>query len=397
MLERSLAIVKLYASKDYKNYSKIINLHCKIWKVCDLLSETCDYGKEKHIKKQTVLYMEKHLKLGDTNVEETLDCLRVAARDLPGEQTQVLERNLPIFERHYGSNNIRFADVLIDLSKLYGQDDLIRRKQIQEQALSIYESHYGTDHIIVADALALLAETYRDLCNYHKQKERLERALPIFEEQLDSVNPVTADRLLYLAEIYGALRDYHKHIALLERYLIGVETEYGAYGVISNIKKCLANAYEVSRKHVKEKHFLERLLSDKHDRDVAGIKQRLSIVYTALGYPLHGAVVAGELKKENNLVLVSDNVNTKMTDDGLTPLHLAAREGYEDIASLLMRKAQISKTTMVQRHCIGLFKKITKILHFFYSQKMQNLIFETTMVKRHSILLHEKAIWNFYV
>ena len=56
-------------------------------------------------------------------------------------------------------------------------------------------------------------------------------------------------------------------------------------------------------------------------------------IYWAAGYPLHGAVVIGDLDEVISLISGS---NAETSADGFTPLHLAVREGHKDIVAYLL-------------------------------------------------------------
>ena len=100
----------------------------------------------------------------------------------------------------------------------------------------------------------------------------------------------------------------------------------------------LAKAYGTLGNYKDVKNLLERVLSVKRDGNVTSIKQTLRTVYRKLGFPLHGAVVAGDLDEVNRLVLASGEVDSQTSDDEVTPLHLAAREGHKKFARLLVDK-----------------------------------------------------------
>lgn len=99
----------------------------------------------------------------------------------------MLERALPISEKHYGPDYFEVAAILTNLSSSYGTlGNHNKQKELLERTLTIKEKHYGPDHFEVARTLANLGNSYRALGTPQKAKELLERALPVLRTCLKS-------------------------------------------------------------------------------------------------------------------------------------------------------------------------------------------------------------------
>ncbi|WP_264718692.1 tetratricopeptide repeat protein [Wolbachia endosymbiont (group A) of Lasioglossum morio] len=272
-----------YGSDKLEDYAKKRQLlpHLEAF-----LSHIDNWLKENPLKKQTI---EKDY------LEDLLICMDDGYHDLgnPRRQKELLERVLPIQEKHYGPDHPEIAITLANLGNADGTlGDSQKAKALLEQALAIKEKHYDSDHFEVAKLLANLGNAYGYLGNYKKQKELLERALAIQEKHCGSDHSEVARTLANLGNVYGALGDPQKQKALLVRALLTFEKHYGTgHPEVARTLISLGTAYRALGDPQEEKELLERALpifKEYYGYDhfeVAKLLANLGIAYGALGDP----------------------------------------------------------------------------------------------------------------
>ncbi len=136
-----------YGSDKLEDYAKKRQLlpHLETF-----LSHIDDWLEKNPLEKQTI---EKYY------LEDLLICMDDGYHDLgnPRRQKELLERALPIFEKHYGPDHPEVAKLLADLCDVYGAlGDHKKQKELFERASSIFKKHYGPDHPEVVKLLAEL-------------------------------------------------------------------------------------------------------------------------------------------------------------------------------------------------------------------------------------------------
>ena len=122
----------------------------------------------------------------------------------PGASTHTAqgESELPIFEREYGRDSTKVADVLNSLGCVYSDlGDQAKQRDMLERALAIKERAYGPDHIEIAPALFNLGRLHEDLGEKAKAREFIARALAIAERTYGSDHPRTDMCREYLADL----------------------------------------------------------------------------------------------------------------------------------------------------------------------------------------------------
>ncbi|WP_265030225.1 tetratricopeptide repeat protein [Wolbachia endosymbiont (group A) of Philonthus cognatus] len=146
-------------------------------------------------------------------VATALTNLGIACGDLGDHKKKktLLERALPISEKHYGPDHFEVAAILTNLSSSYGTlGNHDKQKELLERTLTIKEKHYGPDHFEVARTLANLGNSYRALGTPQKAKELLERALPVLKKHYSPDHPEVAIPLANLGIAYGASGNHEK-------------------------------------------------------------------------------------------------------------------------------------------------------------------------------------------
>ncbi|WP_395462628.1 tetratricopeptide repeat protein [Wolbachia endosymbiont of Cantharis cryptica] len=148
--------------------------------------------------------------------------------DNPRRQKELLERALPIQEKHHGSDYFKVAITLINLGTAYGALGYPQKqKELLERALSILKKYYSSDHFIVATALVSFGIAYRALGNPRKAKELLEQALAIQEKHYGPDHLEVSRTLINLGNAYGDLDNHQKKKELLKLTLAIQEKHYG--------------------------------------------------------------------------------------------------------------------------------------------------------------------------
>ncbi|WP_341811230.1 tetratricopeptide repeat protein [Wolbachia endosymbiont (group A) of Oxytorus armatus] len=272
-----------YGSDKLEDYAKKRQLlpHLETF-----LSHIDDWLEKNPLEKQTI---EKYY------LEDLLICMDDGYHDLgnPRRQKELLERVLPIQEKHYGPDHPEIAITLANLGNADGTlGDSQKAKALLEQALAIKEKHYDSDHFEVARTLVNLGNAHYALGDSQKAKELLEQALPIFKKHYSPDHPGVAKLLANLGNAYGDLGNPQKQKELLEQALIIDEKYYGfdhltvamilvnlgiAYGDLGNpqkAKKLLERALPIFEKHYGSGHF-----------QVAKLLTNLGAVYRTLGNP----------------------------------------------------------------------------------------------------------------
>ncbi|WP_264706655.1 tetratricopeptide repeat protein [Wolbachia endosymbiont (group B) of Archips podanus] len=180
----------------------------------------------------------------------------------PKRQKELLERALPILEKHYGVEHFEVAKTLINLSIPYGAlGDYEEAKELLERALPIFERHYGEDHFYVALVLANLGVVYEILGDAQRTKDLLERALPILEKHYGEDHFEVAIALTNLSNSYETLGDYEEAKDLLERALPILEKHYGTgHFQVGIILESLGMSCLVLGDYEEAKDLLERAL-----------------------------------------------------------------------------------------------------------------------------------------
>lgn len=210
--------------------------------------------------------------------------------DNPERQKELLERALPLLEKHYGEKHFKVAIALVRLSNTYvALSDYQKARELLERALKIENEHYGEEHFEVAKILVNLSVTYRALGDYKRAKELIEKALPILETHYGEKHFEVAKILIDLSITYGILGDYERVKELMERALPILEKHYGAeYFQVAIALVNLSIAYEALDDHETQRELLERalpILENYYGRghfEVAKTLVSLSVSYGAL-------------------------------------------------------------------------------------------------------------------
>ncbi|WP_237342887.1 tetratricopeptide repeat protein [Wolbachia endosymbiont of Folsomia candida] len=263
-----------------------------IW-VSDGYSDLGNPIRKKELLERALGAFEKHYGSENVEVARILVNLGNAYGDLGNTQKQkeLLECALGIFEKHYGTENFEVARVLVNLGNAYG--DLVdpqKKKVLLERALKIFEKHYGPEYFEVAKILINLGNAYGDLGNPQKKKELLERALEIQQKHYSSEHFEVAKVLGNLGNAYGDLGDPQKKKELLEQALEIYKKHYGSeYFEVAKLLVSLGNAYGNLGNTQKKKELLERALGifEKHygpeHFEVAKVLTNLGNAYGDLG------------------------------------------------------------------------------------------------------------------
>ncbi|MFT4314720.1 MAG: FxSxx-COOH system tetratricopeptide repeat protein [Wolbachia pipientis] len=210
--------------------------------------------------------------------------------DNPKRQKELLERALPLLEKHYGEEHLKVAMALVSLSNSYAAlGDYQREKELLERTLKIEKEHYGEEHFEVAKILVNLSVTYRVLGDYQRARELLERALPILEKNYERDHYEVAKILVNLSITYATSGDYERARELLERALSIFGDNYGTDQLeVAKVSVNLSINYVTLGNYERAKELLEKalpILENHYGRDhfeVARILVILSISYGAL-------------------------------------------------------------------------------------------------------------------
>ncbi|WP_341814031.1 tetratricopeptide repeat protein [Wolbachia endosymbiont (group B) of Dendrolimus pini] len=234
-------------------------------------------------------YGEEHLKVARTLVNLSINYVALGDHQ---KAKRLIERGLKIERKHHGENHFGVAKVLVNLSVTYqALGDYEEAKELLERALPILKKHYGEDHFEVARALVSLNITYTALGDYEKAKELLERALPILKKHYGEDHFEVARALADLSNAYEALGDYEKAKDLLEKALPVLEHYYGAeHFKVGIMLEDLGMYYLMLGDYEKAKELLEKALSvlekcyGSEHFEIAKTLVNLSISYEVLGY-----------------------------------------------------------------------------------------------------------------
>ncbi|WP_281508815.1 tetratricopeptide repeat protein [Wolbachia endosymbiont (group B) of Pandemis cinnamomeana] len=218
--------------------------------------------RQKELLERALPILEKHYGVEHFEVAKTLINLSIPYEALGDyeEAKDLLERALPILD--YMGDHVEVAKTLVNLSIPYGAlGDYQKAKELLENALFILEKYYGEDHFEVAMALVNLSTTYGALGDYEEAKDLLERALPIFERHYGEDHFYVALVLANLGVVYEILGDAQRTKDLLERALPILEKHYGEdHFEVAIALTNLSNSYETLGDYEEAKDLLERAL-----------------------------------------------------------------------------------------------------------------------------------------
>ncbi|WP_264374742.1 tetratricopeptide repeat protein [Wolbachia endosymbiont (group B) of Carcina quercana] len=216
--------------------------------------------RQKELLERALPILEKHYGVEHFEVAKTLINLSIPYEALGDyeEAKDLLERALPILD--YMGDHVEVAKTLVNLSIPYGAlGDYQKAKELLENALFILEKYYGEDHFEVAMALVNLSTTYGALGDYEEAKELLERALPIFERHYGEDHFYVALVLANLGVVYEILGDAQRTKDLLERALPILEKHYGEdHFEVAIALENLAFAEKALGNHQRATELLER-------------------------------------------------------------------------------------------------------------------------------------------
>ncbi len=242
-----------YGSDKLEDYAKKRQLlpHLETF-----LSHIDDWLEKNPLEKQTI---EKYY------LEDLLICMDDGYHDLgnPRRQKELLERVLPIQEKHYGPDHPEIAITLTNLGIACGDlGDPQKQKELLERALAIKKKHYRPDHFEVARALVNLGNAYKDLGNPQKAKESFEWVSPVFEKHYGSDHIQVAKLLVSHGSVHGDLGDHKKKEELLEQALPTFEQHYGPdHPQVAKLLVDLCNVYGALGDRKKQKELITRTLS----------------------------------------------------------------------------------------------------------------------------------------
>ncbi|MDX5507718.1 MAG: tetratricopeptide repeat protein [Wolbachia endosymbiont of Hylaeus sinuatus] len=235
-----------------------------IW-MDDGYSDLGNPSRRKELLERALPIQEKHYGPDHFTVSIILGDLGNASGALGDHQKQkeLLEHALPILKKYYGSNHFIVVRTLVNLGTAYrALGNPQKAKELLEQVLAIQEEHYGSDHFEVARTLMNLGNAHGDLGGHKKKKELLERALVIQGKYYEPDHFEVAKLLTNLGAACRALGNPHKAKELLEQALPTFEKHYGlehfeVAGALIN----LGNAYGDLGDHKKRKELLEQALA----------------------------------------------------------------------------------------------------------------------------------------
>jgi ankyrin repeat protein len=316
-------------------------------------------------------------KLGDTRNQKML-----LERALP-----IFERHLAIQEQHYGRMHFELASVLGSLGHLLKElGELTKAKECFERRLEIQENQYGHQHLELVHTLENLGSVLGGLNNGVKSKEYHERALVIKEQHYGPENFKVASTLLNIGVALFELNKEAEAKMYFERALVMQEQHYGSkWPEIAITLMNLGNAWYALDNAVKAKEYHERALAIREQRygpessKLALILYNISFAEEKLGQmdkallslrraeallsestsfeerskrtdcqtrmkrlqtlkderPLHWAAASGQYKEVLSLLQQGLRVE-ELNQDGYTSLHLAAKYGHEAVVRLLV-------------------------------------------------------------
>ena len=236
---------------------------------------------------------------------------------------------LPIYERQYGSDHTKVAEVLNYLGAAYVtlRSDCGKARDVLERALAIREREYGRLHPDVAATLTKLGDAHRALGDYSKSRDILERALAIDERAYGSDHPEVAKTLTSLGFTYGDSKDHAKKRDLLERALAINERAFGReHPEVAQTLMDLGSAYGRLGDHAKERDLLERALAinerafGREHPEVAKTLTRLGKAYDHLGDQAKARAMLERALAIEEQAYGPDHPNVKQTKKELAKL-----------------------------------------------------------------------------
>ncbi|WP_353281453.1 tetratricopeptide repeat protein [Wolbachia endosymbiont (group B) of Horisme vitalbata] len=208
----------------------------------------------------------------------------------PKREKELLERVLPILEKHYGEDHFEVFKRLVNLSNSYlVLGDYQRAKDLLERALKIEKQDYEEERFQLVRTLVNLSISYRALDDYQTAKELLERAFPILENHYREDRSSLAQVLINLSIAYGSLGDYERAKKSIERVfsilgdnyeeehfesakmLVNLSIACRGFGDYQTAKELLERALPILENYYEEDHF-----------QVAIAKTNQGITYIAL-------------------------------------------------------------------------------------------------------------------
>ncbi|WP_367363652.1 tetratricopeptide repeat protein [Wolbachia endosymbiont (group B) of Scrobipalpa ocellatella] len=208
----------------------------------------------------------------------------------PKREKELLERVLPILEKHYGEDHFEVFKRLVNLSNSYlVLGDYQRAKDLLERALKIEKQDYEEERFQLVRTLVNLSISYRALDDYQTAKELLERAFPILENHYREDHSSLAQVLINLSIAYGSLGDYERAKKSIERVfsilgdnyeeehfesakmLVNLSIACRGFGDYQTAKELLERALPILENYYGEDHF-----------QVAIAKTNQGITYIAL-------------------------------------------------------------------------------------------------------------------
>ncbi|MGB6977397.1 MAG: FxSxx-COOH system tetratricopeptide repeat protein, partial [Gammaproteobacteria bacterium] len=306
----------------------------------------------------------------------------------------LLERALPIFERHlaiqeqqYGSMHFELASTLVSLGDLLKElGKMTKAKECFERVLEIQENQYGHKHLELVSALENLGYVLGELGNGVKSKEYHESALAIKEQHYGSEHFKIASTLLNVGVALFELNEAADAKKYFERALAIQEQHYGPkWPNIANTLMNLGNAWYHLDNAVKAKEYHERALAiqEQHygressklarvlynisfaeeklgqmDKALLSVGQVQTLLSQSTSYeeytmhtncqrrmkqletlknerPLHWAAASGQYKEVLSLLQQGLRIE-ELNQNSYTSLHLAARYGHEAVVKLLV-------------------------------------------------------------
>ena len=133
---------------------------------------------------------------------------------------EFFQNAMEIYERIYGSEHSRIAQILNNLAMVYNnQIDHIKAWDCMYRAIEIDEKIYGAEHPSVARDLNNIGMLFKDMGDYPRALEKLKRSLQINEKIYGSEHPQIAINLNNIANVLQDKGDFASALDYLERAL----------------------------------------------------------------------------------------------------------------------------------------------------------------------------------
>ena len=201
--------------------------------------------------------------------------------DLKNNEARVMaERALAIREDILGSDDVKVADVLHLLSKIYfSLMNFENAQAFGERALSIQEKMLSPDHPDLARTVSWLGATYLAKGNASKSKQYYERALQIKEQAFGSDHPEVGRAFTVLGNYYNHMTDcakaefYYSHTVSIARKSFGENDPAfaKALGNLANAYSCLGDYAKAEPMFLRSTEIIEKAYGADNPKIAVGL------------------------------------------------------------------------------------------------------------------------------